>query len=72
MKRRELYERVWQTPLSKLGPELGFSDVGLSKLCKRHDIPVPPVGYWAKLAANHSTRSTSQVAPRHAVAYGEL
>lgn len=51
MKRSELYERVWQTPLSKLGPELGFSDVGLAKLCKRHDIPVPPVGYWAKLAA---------------------
>lgn len=51
MKRRELYAKVWQTPLSKLGPELGFSDVGLARLCKRHNIPVPPVGYWAKLAA---------------------
>lgn len=51
MKRRELYERVWQTPLSKLGPELGLSDVGLAKLCRRHAIPVPPVGYWAKVAA---------------------
>jgi hypothetical protein len=63
MKRRELYERVWQTPLSKLGPELGFSDVGLAKLCKRYDIPVPPVGYWARLAAGQEPRRPSLPAP---------
>lgn len=64
MKRSELYERVWQTPLSKLGPELGFSDVGLAKLCKRHDIPVPPVGYWAKLAAGRQPPRPPLPAPR--------
>jgi len=51
MKRRELYEMVWHKPLRTLGPALGMSDVGLAKLCKRHQIPVPPVGYWAKVAA---------------------
>ena len=51
IKRSELYARVWLTPLQRLGPELGLSDVGLSKLCKRHRIPVPPVGYWAIVAA---------------------
>lgn len=56
MKRSELYLRAWQTPLSRLGPELGLSDVGLSKLCKRYGIPVPPRGYWAKMEAGVSVK----------------
>lgn len=46
--RAELYERVWQTPMRILAPQLGLSDVGLAKTCRRASIPVPPVGYWAK------------------------
>lgn len=47
--RKELYERVWQTPMRTLAPQLGLSDVGLAKLCRKASVPVPPVGYWAKL-----------------------
>ena len=25
-----------------------MSDVGLAKICRKHDIPVPPVGYWRR------------------------
>ncbi len=46
--REELYERVWTTAMRHLGPELGVSDVGLKKICKRFNIPTPPLGYWAK------------------------
>lgn len=49
--RSELYARVWQTPHSRLAPQLGLSDNGLRKLCTRHDIPVPARGYWARAAA---------------------
>ena len=28
----------------------GISDVGLRKICVKHDIPTPSLGYWAKLA----------------------
>lgn len=49
--RRDLYNRVWSTPMSKLARELDISDVGLAKVCRRHNIPRPPRGYWAKLAA---------------------
>lgn len=28
----------------------GLSDVGLWKICVKHGIPTPPLGYWAKLA----------------------
>ena len=48
--REELYEKVWTAPASKVSKELGISDVGLAKICKRLNIPKPGLGYWARLA----------------------
>jgi len=48
--RSQLYELIWTTPRNRLAQQYGLSDVGLSKLCRRHDVPQPPRGYWAKLA----------------------
>lgn len=48
--RSQLYELIWTTPRRRLAQQYGLSDVGLSKLCRRHDVPQPPRGYWAKLA----------------------
>jgi hypothetical protein len=48
--REELYALVWQMPLSRLAKRFGLSDVGLRKICVKHDIPTPPLGYWSKLA----------------------
>lgn len=49
--RQELYGLVWSEPMSTLGPTLGISGVGLAKVCRRADIPVPERGYWARLHA---------------------
>ncbi len=46
--REELYSQVWTTPIRRLAERYGVSDVGLAKICKKHEIPRPPVGYWAK------------------------
>ena len=46
--RQDLYDRVWSKAMRIAAPELGLSDVGLKKICKRFDIPTPPLGYWAK------------------------
>jgi hypothetical protein len=46
--RAELYEKVWATPMRTLAKEFGMSDVGLAKTCRKHNIPVPPVGYWRR------------------------
>lgn len=51
--RSELYDLVWSKPMRTLGQELGISDVGLKKVCRRHGIPTPPQGYWNKKAAGH-------------------
>ena len=61
--RTELHARVWQTPLSRLAPELGLSDNGLRKLCQRHDIPVPARGYWARLTAGQTVKPTKLPRP---------
>ena len=49
--RQQLYEQVWQRPLRDVARELGVSDVGLGKACRRLAIPLPGRGYWAKVAA---------------------
>ena len=50
LSREQLYQQVWSTPMRTLAPRYGLSDVGLAKICKRHMIPRPPVGYWSKRA----------------------
>ena len=37
--------------MTSLSKKMGLSDKGLAKLCDRNDIPVPPRGHWAKVAA---------------------
>ncbi len=51
LSRRELYDLVWDRPLTKIAVDLGISDVALHKICVRHRIPLPGRGYWAKLTA---------------------
>lgn len=47
--RNELYEQVWKIPISHLAPKYGISDVGLSKICHKLNVPKPPRGYWTKI-----------------------
>jgi hypothetical protein len=49
--REELYDQVWKTPMRLLAKSYSISDVGLAKVCKRHNIPRPSLGYWAKKQA---------------------
>lgn len=46
--RLELYQLVWSEPLRKLAQRFGISDVAIAKRCRRSNIPLPGVGYWAK------------------------
>jgi hypothetical protein len=57
--REELYERVWTTPVHRLAKEFGYSDVGLTKLCRKHQIPTPGLGYWRRLELGHKPSRTT-------------
>jgi hypothetical protein len=50
--REELYNLVWSKPLTALAKEFNLSDTGLRKVCKKHNIPTPEMGYWQKIAFN--------------------
>lgn len=49
--REQLFEKVWATPMQRLAKDFGLSDVGLAKICRRNEIPVPGRGYWQRLEA---------------------
>ncbi len=51
--RATLYAQVWETPLSRLAPTYGVTDVALKKACDRLGVPTPPRGYWAKRQHGH-------------------
>jgi hypothetical protein len=56
--REEFYELVWSKPMTHLAKEFAISDVALHKICKKHGIPNPPLGWWAKKAAGKPVKRT--------------
>jgi hypothetical protein len=50
--KKEFYDLVWATPLSRLSTTYDISDNGLRKICKKYAIPIPPNGYWQKRKHN--------------------
>jgi hypothetical protein len=48
LKRDELYKLVWSEPIQRLSKKYGLSDVGLAKICRKMEIPIPGRGYWMK------------------------
>lgn len=50
--RKELYDLVWSTTLSKLTQQYAYTNDGIKKLCKQFEIPMPDCSYWAKLKFN--------------------
>jgi hypothetical protein len=56
MTRQDLYQLVWQSPMTTLAKTFGLSDVGLRKVCVKFNIPTPPIGYWAKRAHGKPVR----------------
>ena len=56
--RTEFYDLVWSRPMTHLAKEFGLSDVALHKICRKHDIPNPPAGWWAKHAAGKKVQQT--------------
>lgn len=49
--REKLYQEVWEDPMIKVAKRYGVSDVALAKTCKKLLVPIPPRGYWARLAS---------------------
>ena len=49
--REQLYDLVWARPLVQLADYFTVTPTALAKQCKRLKIPLPGLGYWAKVQA---------------------
>jgi hypothetical protein len=67
--REKLYEEIWSEPVSKVSKKYKISDVGLRKICVNLDVPLPPLGYWAKLAAGKTVNKPSLPPTKGATTY---
>ncbi|MBK8464906.1 MAG: hypothetical protein IPL32_03665 [Chloracidobacterium sp.] len=56
--RDELYQMVWDRPTVQVSAELGISDVMVGKICKRMNVPKPPLGYWRRRETGKSVKNT--------------
>jgi hypothetical protein len=54
--REELFDLVWSKPTVQVARALGISDAAVGKLCRKLQVPKPPRGYWAKMAAGRKSR----------------
>ena len=58
LEREPLYREVWAEPVRAVAQRYDLSDVGLRKICQKLGVPLPPLGYWAKVAAGKQPRIT--------------
>ena len=49
--REELYERIWQAPMTAIAQPLGIRASKLTEYAMEMAVPRPPVGYWTKRRA---------------------
>src|SRR5262245_23529333 len=49
--RSDRYNLVWSEQMVKVATRFHVSDVAVAKACRRHKVPLPGRGYWARVAA---------------------
>lgn len=64
--RQELYELVWAEAVSRVAERFSLSGAGLRKICLRNNIPLPPRGHWAKVAAGKRVKRPPLPEPEEA------
>lgn len=61
--REKLFNEVWNEPMTTVAKRYDLSDNGLRKRCIKLEIPLPPVGHWAKLQAGKESVSKPKLPP---------
>jgi len=56
--RQALYEEIWTDSAAKVARKYGISYSQFLKICRDNSIPIPPSGYWTKLAFNKPVEKT--------------
>lgn len=56
LRRSELYAMVWSKAVQQVAAGIGVSDVALAKACRKHGIPLPGRGLWARQQHGHRVK----------------
>jgi len=67
--RSELYALVWSKPVCDVAEDFGVSGMVLAKRCGHLRIPVPPKGYWSRVAVGQ--KPFRPKLPDHHPQYGD-
>jgi hypothetical protein len=70
--REEIYDMVWELPMTEIAKMYIISDVGFRKLCLRLEIPIPKCGDWAKVKAGYKLRKPKLSISWKGKAFAEL
>ena len=62
--REKLYDEIWTEPITKVSKRFGVSDSYLIRVLKDLNIPRPPRGYWAMVAAGIHPEKPPLPAPK--------
>lgn len=54
--RQQLYDLAWAEPVLKIADRFNVSSSYMARVCSQLDVPRPPRGYWAKLAAGKKVK----------------
>src|SRR3546814_1395430 len=69
LSRRELFDRIWSTPMTTNAIELGASASALANLAKRLGLPMPRAGHWMKKEVGRSEEHTSELQSLMRISY---
>lgn len=56
--RELLYKEVWAEPVATVAGRYALAGAGLRKICRKLGVPMPPLGYWARVEAGKKPRVT--------------
>lgn len=52
--RRDLHDLDWSMPMKDAAASVSMSSGGLTRICHRHSVPIPPRSYWSALRAGRT------------------
>jgi hypothetical protein len=70
--RKELYNLVWEQPISKLAKMFNIEPQSLKDICVENKIPLPYRGYWSKVRFSKKVDKTSLPKMENSIAHINL
>lgn len=72
LSRKDLYEKIWEMPATKLAELYSIDYAAILALCDSRQVPRPPPGYWSKVRHGVEIKRTPLLAESSAIANSKI